>query len=56
MAQSFGLVLREKYMKTKHSYNQQAKWTGGIFLATVIGVTIWTGFFLNNYYITRSVW
>ena len=54
MAQSFGLVLREKHMKTKHPYNKQAKWTGGFFLAFVIGMTIWAGFLLNNYYISLS--
>ena len=43
-------------MKTKHPYNKQAKWTGGFFLAFVIGMTIWAGFLLNNYYISQSMW
>ena len=55
MAKSFGLVLTGKQMKTIHPYNQQAKWTGVIFLATVIGVTIWAGFLLNNYYVSQSM-
>ena len=52
MAQSFGLVLREKHMKTKHSYNKQAKRVGVFFLVFVLGGTIWGFFLLNNYYIS----
>jgi len=41
--------------QAKHPYNKQAKWAGGIFLAVVIGATIWAGFLLNNYYISQSM-
>ena len=44
-----------RFMKTKHPYNKQAKWAGGFFLVFIVGMTIWAGFLLNNYYISQSM-